>query len=183
MSPRLTLTGLLFCFGAMLMLAVAAPLPKLTPAPTPKGGSDISIGILTLEDNTIVFKRDFLPSRVTMVQKVETELVDGKETVVTKPVVETTYTQDTIKQIIDFRSNRVTTTKGEVIAEEDLRKLLTAEITAVMIPSNADPEWRKFFTDDVLFIEIAGVPLRRIVWGAGEGGFAPPQPMVPMGLK
>ena len=144
------------------VLAVAAPLPKTPPSPNPKTTAEAILGTIKQEANgSLMFHYMGIRSRASVVQEVVTNIVDGKEVTSTVNVTRVTPEPYQIKLTLNVKTSRVTDTKGEVISEDDLKKRIEKDLTVVRLVAPIDAEWRKFFADDVLFLEPSTISIPR----------------------
>jgi hypothetical protein len=158
---------------------IAAPLPKVAPAPAPKTSAEAIIGTLKLEANGMMsFHYSGFRQKAVLAQETLTVLVDGKEVTSTVNITKLVPEPSQLRMNLPAKSNRITDVKGEAVPEDDLKKKLEGEVTVVRVMSQMDPEWRKFFADDVLFIEVGNLPVARGV--AGPGGALPVPPPIPL---
>jgi len=119
-------------------LAVAAPVPKAPPAPSPKTPATLLLGTAVVDGPRLRISYDAPP--------LASAAVRGPG-----PGRATTRTA-----LVTLEAVKVTTADGTELTGDDLTKRL-AESPAVARSTTAlDPEWKKLFAADVLFIEPNG---------------------------
>ncbi len=149
-------------------LAVAAPVPKAPPPPAPKTSANLTLGTGTLNGQLIQITYPAPPVLLAN---------PGANAAVNRPATRTMSVQ--------LAAVKVTTADGTELTGDDLKKKL-AEMPAVARSTVAlDPEWRKLFADDMLFIEPSGKPAApgAVLPGGGAvirpGVIRPALPVVP----
>ena len=146
----------------LLAMMLAAPLPKLPPPPSPKTTAEAILGTLRLDANGYMsFVYIGSQNKAVIAQELVTAIVDGKPVVTTVNITKIIVEPAEIKMLVHPKAARATDVKGEVVSEDDLKTRLAKDITVVRLSMPLDPEWRKFFADDVLFLEYANVGLPR----------------------
>ncbi|MCU0703462.1 MAG: hypothetical protein MUF18_05740 [Fimbriiglobus sp.] len=161
------------CALVAASVAVAAPVPKTAPAPAPKTGATITLATAKMNGELIQVSQTVNVTRIVQVQEVVKQ--DGQEVTITKQVPQTQQVQQVVN--LPLKGIKASTADGKEISEEDLAKKLGDGAAVVQVPAGFDPEWRKLFADDVLFLESSGV--RGGVVRPGVG-IAPAVPLVPV---
>ena len=161
----------------LLAMMLAAPLPKLPPPPSPKTTAEAILGTLRLDANGYMsFVYIGSQNKAVIAQEQITTLVDGKPVVTTVNITKIIVEPAEIKMLVHPKAARATDVKGEVVSEDDLKTRLAKDITVVRLSTPLDPEWRKFFADDVLFLEANGGGMPRPVLAPVAPLPAPPLP-------
>ena len=147
----------LFVAASVGGLAVAAPVPKTAPAPAPQTPANLTLGTAALNNGMMRITYTAPPfasaARVNLPRQLTTS--------------------------VQLESVKVTTADGKELTGDDLAKKL-AESSAVARSTTAiDPEWKKFFADDVLFVEPSGKPAVGVGVGVGGGAVIRPLPIRP----
>jgi hypothetical protein len=145
-------------------VAAAAPVPKTAPPPAPKTGATVQLATAKVSGEMIVLTAT--TSQMVAVPVTETIVQNGQQITVTKYVTETRHVPVTMQMVL--KGTKASTADGKEIAEDDLAKKLGEGGAVVQVPVGFDPEWRKLFADDVVFLE---PNLNR---GPGGGLLAPP---------
>lgn len=141
-------------------LAVAAPVPKTPPAPAPKTPANFILGTAVVEDSPGAGKMlKFSYPRPAIASSV------NLPPAALKPL--TTSMQ--------LAAVKVTTADGKELTGDDLEKALSGVVPAVRSTVAFDPEWKKLFADDVVFIETVRVGVNPVAPG---GAIAPVVPGV-----
>lgn len=125
------------CVGGF---AVAAPVPKAASAPTPKTPATLTLGTATLDGTRVKITYDAPPPAVDPLSSVPPRV--GRPTLRTTSVLLT--------------SIKVTTAEGKELTGDDLAKKLGESPAVARSTTVIDPEWKKLFADDILFIEPNG---------------------------
>lgn len=150
-----------------LGVAVAAPVPKTPPPPAPKASATAQLSTAKMNGEYIQITQSVTVTEYISVNEVIEQ--NGQNVTITKAVprqrqVESTY-QMTVK------GTKASTAGGKEISEEDLPKKLGEGVSVVQVPAGFDPEWKKLFADDVIFLEpIGNGPGGRAVMPALPGG-------------
>jgi hypothetical protein len=128
----------------------AAPVPKAPPPPAPKAGATFTLsvaksaggGLLELSTTAAVSKAITVNTN---------EVVNGQQVQVTR----TQYVTENVPvaRRITLTGTKATTADGKELDEDALAKRLGDGGAVVQVPAGFDPEWRKLFTDDVVFLE------------------------------
>ena len=145
-------------------LAVAAPVPKAPPPPAPKTSANLTLGTATLNGQLIRITYDAPPLAVV-------------NPAVVRPPTRT--------MSVSLAMVKVTTADGTELTGDDLTKKLADGPAVARSTVALDPEWRKLFADDVLFIEPSGKPAApgAVLPGGGAvirpGVIRPALPVVP----
>jgi hypothetical protein len=126
----------------------------------------------------MVFQYMGTRQRAVSAPEVVTSIVDGKEVTSTITVTRVVPEPFPIKSSLNPKTTRLTNTKGEAVAEDDLKKRLEQAVTVVRMVGPMEAEWRKFFTDDVLFLEAGPVAVPRGMIGPAPAILPPPPPPV-----
>ncbi len=138
--------------------AAAAPVPKAPPPPNPKAGATFQLSAAKSVGNGQLE----LSSTVTVMRTVavtENRAVGGQQ-------VQVTFMKQVPEQVamttrVVLTGVTATTADGKELDEDALAKRLGDGGAVVQVPAGFDPEWRKVFSDDVVFLELkatAGVP-------------------------
>lgn len=146
-------------------VAVAAPVPKAPPTPSPKSPAAFLLGTAVVLDQ----KGRGPVLRFSYTRESVASSVDPAVGVPARPPrpVNTSYMLDGVK---------VTTADGKELTGDDLTKKLAEPVAAVRSATAFDAEWRKLFADDVLFVELVrpdGGGVVRPVPGGGANPFNP----------
>ena len=130
-------------------VAVAAPVPKAPPQPTPKAAATVTLATAKVNGQFLQ-----ITSSVTVMETViQQEVVEqgGKQVTIAKAVVQPRQVQQIYQMTL--QGTKATTADGKEIAEEDLVKKLGDGAAVVQVNGTLDPEWKKLFADDVIFLE------------------------------
>jgi hypothetical protein len=133
-------------------VAVAAPVPKATPAPAPKTPANLTLGTATLDGTRVKIAYEMPPGAIDPLSSAPPRV--GRPTLRTTSVL--------------LASVKVTTADGKELTGDDLTKKLGESPAVARSTTALDPEWKKLFADDILFIEPNGK--------AAVGGLAPAAP-------
>lgn len=119
-------------------LAVAAPVPKTPPAPAPKTPANFILGTAVVEDSPgagkmlkFSYPRPAVASSVNLPPAAQRPLTTSMR----------------------LAEVKATTADGKELTGDDLEKALSSSVPAVRSTVAFDPEWKKLFADDVVFIE------------------------------
>lgn len=161
------MTRRLFAAVAALSVgvAVAAPVPKTAPPPAPKTGATVQLATAKVTGEAIVVTHAV--NQMVAVPVTETIVQNGQQVTVTKYVTQTVQSQQTYQMTL--KGTKASTADGKEIAADDLAKKLGDGAAVVQVPVGFDPEWRKLFADDVVFLEPA--------WNGPPGGLLPGGPV------
>lgn len=171
MTRRL-LTAAVLCTAA----AYAAPVPKAPPPPAPKTSANLQLGTAKMNGELIQITQTVDQISYVMVQEVVDQ--NGQQVTVTKQVPQTRQVQQVYNMTL--KGTKASTADGKEIAEEDLAKKLADSTAVVRCYQAFDPEWKKLFADDVIFLEPNNVGVVRP--GFPGGGVRPlPAPLPPGG--
>jgi hypothetical protein len=140
-----TLTAVLLGAG----VAAAAPVPKAPPPPAPKAGTTLQLSTAKMSGENIQITQMY--DQVTYVSVQETIEQNGQQVVVTRAVPQVRQVAQTYQMAL--KGVKASTADGKEISEEDLAKKLADTTAVVQVPANFDPEWKKLFTDDVIFLQ------------------------------
>jgi hypothetical protein len=148
--------------------ALAAPVPKGPTPPAPKSGATVTLATAKLNGEMIQVSQYASVMEVVMVPEVVQQggekVTVYRQQFVTKQVPVTTQ--------MTLKGTKVTTADGKELEGDDLAKKFGDGAAVVQVPPGFDPEWRKLFADDVLFLEPSGVR-------GGFGGVPAVLPAVP----
>lgn len=158
-------------------VAVAAPVPKAPPPPNPKSTANLYLASAKMSGANIELTQTQQSARARMVT--ETVEVNGVPTQVTKQIIEYTPTQVTMQ--MTTAGMKVTTADGKEVAADDIAKKIGDGAAVVRVIGTLDPEWRKMFADDVLFLEQGGAA--GFVGRPGVVRVAPPVLVPPPGIE
>lgn len=154
-------------------IAAAAPVPKAAPAPAPKAGATLQLATAKMSGEVIQMTLLY----DSMVSKVVVQ--NGRQVVVTETV------KTPVTQQIVLKGTKATTADGKEISEEDLAKKLADPTAVVQVPAGFDPEWKKLFADDVIFLEPArnaGIGRPGVIIRPGGPAVLPVIPVNPGGV-
>jgi hypothetical protein len=130
-------------------MAVAAPVPKTAPPPAPKTGATVQLSTAKVSGEMIVLTAT--TTQMVAVPVAETIVQNGQQVTITKYVTETRHVPVTMQMML--KGTKASTADGTEIGEDDLAKKLGDGAAVVQVPMGFDPEWRKLFADDVVFLE------------------------------
>lgn len=145
------MTRRLFAAAAALSVgvAVAAPVPKTTPAPAPKAPATLTLATAKMNGQFIQITRTMdVPVSVVVQEVIEQ---NGQQVTVNKVVTQMRQQQQVYQMTV--QGTKASTPDGKEISDEDLAKKLGDGAAVVQAPANLDPEWKKLFADDVIFLE------------------------------
>jgi hypothetical protein len=134
-------------------LAVAAPVPKAPPPPAPKASANLTLGTASLNGQLIQIVYEGPPAAVV-----------GNPGAAVRPLVR--------RVSVNLATVKVTTADGTELTGDDLTKKLADSPAVARSTVAIDPEWKKLFADDVLFIEPNGKP--GVGFGPPGGGAVAP---------
>lgn len=155
---------------AVAAAATAAPVPKTPPAPAPKAGASVQLASAKLNGEVIQITLTY--DQTVSVPVTETVEQNGQQVTVTKLVQQTK--QVSYMNQMPLKGTKATTADGKEVSEEDLAKKLADTTAVVQVPTGFDPEWKKLFADDVIFLE----PAKNVgVIGRPGGGIVRPVPL------
>lgn len=161
-------------FAAFLggAVAAAAPVPKSPPPPAPKTNATFQLGIAKTNGEMIqlTYSMDQSIATTVAVEKV----IDGKNVTVTEVQYQTRTVPVTMN--LSAKAVKATTADGKELDSEDLSKALANGAAVVRTYTAFDPEWKKLFTDDVIFLDTT---VRANAIG-GAGGFVRPAVIRPL---
>jgi hypothetical protein len=153
-------------------VASAAPVPKAPPPPSPKSGATIQLATAKVNGEAIQISQQVSLMEVVMVPEVVQQ--NGQQVTVYKQQVVQRQMPQTVQ--MPLKGTKASTADGKEIAEDDLAKKLGDGAAVVQVPPGFDPEWKKVFADDVIFLEANPAAL------PGGGRLAPlPAPAFPGG--
>lgn len=139
------LAAALLCAG----VAAAAPVPKAPPAPAPKASASLTLATAKVSGQMIQ-----VTSSVTLMEAVvQPEVVNQNGQAVTINKVVTRARQIPQTYQMPLQGIKATTADGKEVGEDELAKKLGDGGPVVQAPANMDPEWKKLFADDVIFLE------------------------------
>lgn len=141
--------------------AVAAPVPKATPAPTPKTPANLTLGTATLDGTRVKITYDAPPAAI--------DPLSSAPPRVGRPLTRTTS--------VLLASVKVTKADGTELTGDDLTKRLGESPAVARSVTAIDPEWKKLFADDVLFIEPNGKAANPFAPGGPGGAVIRPLPV------
>ena len=143
-------------------VAVAAPVPKAPPAPAPKTSATLTLATAKMNGQFIQITRTVdVPVSVVVQEVIEQ---NGQKVTVNKKVTQMRQ-QQTYQMTV--QGTMASTADGKEISDDDLTKKLSDGAAIVQAPANLDPEWKKLFADDVIFLEPKAVARPG---GVGIGG-------------
>lgn len=159
-------------------VATAAPVPKAPPPPTPKGGATVQLATAKVNGDLIQVTQSVSITQYIAVQEVVVQ--NGQNVTITKAIPQTQQVQQTYA--MSLKGTKASTTDGKEIAEDDLAKKLGDGAAVVQVPAGFDPEWKKLFADDVIFLEpnAAVLPGGRLAPLPAPVPVAPPGALVPV---
>lgn len=132
----------------------AAPVPKGPPPPNPKTSANLALGTAKMAGNgQIEFQSVQMSYRAVPVT--ETVTVNGQQVTVTRTVAQPQATTTTYRLAV--AGTKATGADGKEIDADELARRLGDGGAAVRVVGTMDPEWRKLFADDVVFLEASGV--------------------------
>jgi hypothetical protein len=159
-------------------LAAAAPVPKLPAQPAPKAAASAtlcvakSVGGGQIEVQSVQQVTRAVPF-------VETIEQNGQQVNITRMNYVTESVPVTTR--MNLTTSKITAADGKDVSADDAAKRLGDGGAVVQVQGAFDPEWRKLFADDVLFLETpvaqprpAAMPAVRL--GAALPAVAPPPP-------
>lgn len=160
---------------AVAAAATAAPVPKTPPAPAPKAGGSLQLATAKMNGELIQITQMY--DQTVYTQVTETVEQNGQQVTVTKMVPQTKQVAQTYQMTL--KGTKATTADGKEVSEEDLAKKLADTAAVVQVPAGFDPEWKKLFADDVIFLEQSN----RVIGRPGGGVIRPvPLPVNPGGV-
>jgi hypothetical protein len=126
-------------------VAVAAPVPKAPPPPNPKSPALLSLATAKVNGQHLQ-----ITDAVQMTTYVQTvKMVNGQQVVEATPTIQVrTQTYQ-----MALTSTKATTADGKELDADALTKKLGDGGAVVRCLQTIDPEWRKLFADDVIFLE------------------------------
>lgn len=159
----------LMAAGLAGAVAVAAPVPKAPPVPAPKSQASFVLGTASVADQkgggtVLKFSYEIQPSVASSVDPA----IGGRPRPPRLSTVQ--YTLEGVK---------VTTADGKELTGDDLTKKLAEPVAAVRSTTAFDPEWRKLFADDVLFVELVRPAGGGVIGPNPGGGVIRPLPIRP----
>ncbi|MFY7951181.1 MAG: hypothetical protein ACOVT5_01620 [Armatimonadaceae bacterium] len=140
------------CLTALALtaaLATAAPVPKAPPAPAPKTSASLTLATAKVSGQMIQVTQTV--STITYVVVPLVRVVNGQN--VTVMTQEPKMQQVTQTYQMALKGIKASTADGKEVGEDDLAKKLGDGGPVVQVPANMDPEWKKLFADDVIFLE------------------------------
>lgn len=149
-------------------VAVAAPVPKAPPVPSPKSQAAFVLGTAAVLDQkgngpVLKFSYEIQPAASSV-----DPAIGGRPR---PPRVSTVqYTLEGVK---------VTTADGKELTGDDLTKKLSEPVAAVRSATAFDAEWRKLFADDVVFVELVRPVGGGVIGPNPGGGVVRPLPIRP----
>ena len=146
--------------GLLTAAALAAPVPKGPPPPAPKSGTTVTLATAKLNGETIQVSQSVSVTEVVMVPEVVQQ--GGEQVTIYKQQFAMRQVPVTTQMMV--KGTKVTTADGKEVAADDLAKKFGDGAAVVTVQPGFDPEWRKLFADDVLFLEPTN---------ARGGGFGP----------
>lgn len=174
------MTRRLFALAAAALsvgVAAAAPVPKTTPAPAPKAPATLTLASAKMNGQFIQITRSVDVTEYISVQEVIEQ--NGQQVTITKAVPRMKQVQQTYQMTL--QGTKASTSDGKEISDDDLAKKLGDGAAVVQAPANLDPEWKKLFADDVIFLEPKVVARPGGVGVGGGIGVAPSGPaLVPI---
>lgn len=139
-------------FRSLLVLAaggvaVAAPVPKVDPGPAPKASAAFVLGTAVLDPTAATPRLKFTaPNPLAAAGALGLAEDD--------PLVRPRATERTSN--ITLTRVKVTTADGTELTGDDLSKRFGTPTAVVRSTVAFDPEWKKLFADDMLFLEPSG---------------------------
>jgi hypothetical protein len=155
-------------------VAVAAPVPKAPPAPAPKASATLTLATAKMNGQFIQITSSVTVMETAMQQEVVVQ--DGQQVTIAKPVIRSRQVQQTYQMTV--QGTKATTADGKELSDDDLAKKLGDGAAVVQAPANLDPEWKKLFANDVIFLEPKAVARPGGVGFGGGIGVAPGGPVV-----
>jgi hypothetical protein len=140
-------------FAAVVpVVAVAAPVPKGPPPPNPKTSAAFDLTTGKVVGQVLQVQTTVTTYQVQMVAK--NVVVNGQNVVVNEAV--TVPVQQPVTRSLPLQGYKATTADGKELDAEALEKKLGDGGPVVQSAVTVDPEWRKVFADDVVFLEPHG---------------------------
>lgn len=152
------MTRVLIAAALAAGVATAAPVPKTAPAPSPKAGATAQLGTAQISGEMIQITQTVDVTSYTAVQVVKQ--VNGQPVVINKAEPQTRQVTRTMR--MPLQGAKATTADNKELSQEELAKRLADPTAVVQVPADFDPEWKKLFADDVIFLQTTG---------ASTGGF------------
>lgn len=155
-------------------VAVAAPVPKAIPAPSPKTSATLTLATAKMNGQFIQVTRTVDVTEYRAVQEVVEQ--NGQQVTITKTVPTIRQVAQTYQMTV--QGTKASTPDGKEISDDDLAKKLSDGAAVVQAPANLDPEWKKLFADDVIFLEPKAVARPGGVGIGGGIGVVPGGPAI-----
>ena len=150
--------------------ATAAPVPKLPPPPAPKASANLTLGVGKVAGETVEVNNTVTTYQTQFVAR--NQVVNGQNVVIQEAVA--TPIQQSVTYRYAMAGTKATTADGKELDADALAKKL-GDGGAVVIASGAlDPEWRKLFADDVVFLEMTNAGRVGVAGGGVIRLLAPP---------
>lgn len=132
------------------VLATAAPVPKLPPPPAPKTAATVNLCVAKVVDGGQLEVSSTQTVQKAITVSVEVERNGQK---VTEQRVEYVTESVPVTYRMVIANTRCTTADGKEVAADDLAKRLGDGGPVVQVYQAMDPEWKKLFADDVIFLD------------------------------
>ncbi len=161
-------------FAAVLSVgvAVAAPVPKVPPPPSPKASATVTLATAKVNGQFLQITGSVTIMETVMQQEVT--IRNGQQVIVAVPVTLSRHVLQTYQMVL--KGTKATTADGKEISEEDLAKKLGDGGAVVQVNGALDPEWKKVFADDIIFLESNNVGVKP-GFGIAPGGGAVIRPL------
>ncbi len=152
--------------------ACAAPVPKSPPPPAPKTNATFQLGVAKTNGELIqlTYSTEQTTATTVLVEKV----IDGKNVTATQLEYQTRTVPVTMN--LNAKSIKATTAGGKELDSEDLSKALANGAAVVRTYTAFDPEWKKLFADDVIFLDTTV----KAIGVGGAGGVIRPAVIRPL---
>ena len=129
--------------------AFAAPVPKSPPPPAPKTNASLQLGTAKMNGEMIQFSYTVDQTVAMTVSRLEA--IKGENITVTAVEYQTKTVP--VSMNLNAKAIKATTADGKELSEEDLAKKLTDGAAVVRVYTAFDPEWKRLFADDVIFLD------------------------------